>query len=156
MQIKLFNIPISDNGQALEEMNGFLRGNKILETTQQFYQNDRTAIWCFCIKYLDSTKGHHNAKPEKIDYKNVLKAPEFERFSKLREWRRDIAKEEAVPAYLVFTDEELAGIAKLEEVTLAEISQIKGIGKKKTEKYGQKIIDFQIDEKSGKPDRSDS
>lgn len=31
MQIKLFTIPIGDSGAALDEMNRFLKGNKILE-----------------------------------------------------------------------------------------------------------------------------
>jgi hypothetical protein len=31
MQIKIFTIPVGDSGGALQEMNAFLRGNKILE-----------------------------------------------------------------------------------------------------------------------------
>lgn len=35
MQIRLFTIPIGDSGSALDEMNNFLRGNKILEVENQ-------------------------------------------------------------------------------------------------------------------------
>ncbi|MCP5002826.1 MAG: hypothetical protein GY941_02600 [Planctomycetes bacterium] len=31
MQIKLFTIPVGDSGSALDEMNHFLKGNRILE-----------------------------------------------------------------------------------------------------------------------------
>jgi hypothetical protein len=31
MQFKIFTVPIGDNGSALQEMNAFLRGNKIIE-----------------------------------------------------------------------------------------------------------------------------
>jgi len=35
MQIKLFTIPITDSGAFLEEMNRFLRANKVLEVENQ-------------------------------------------------------------------------------------------------------------------------
>ncbi|MCB0376036.1 MAG: HRDC domain-containing protein, partial [Sinomicrobium sp.] len=61
----------------------------------------------------------------------------FARFSRMREIRKTIAREEAIPAYAVFTDEELAAIAKMEPpLTEAGLKTIKGIGKKKVEKYG--------------------
>ena len=45
MQIKLFTIPIGDSGGALQEMNAFLRGNKILEVENHFVGNDNGAYW---------------------------------------------------------------------------------------------------------------
>ncbi len=46
MQIKLFTIPIGDSGTALEDMNRFLRGNKILEVQNQLISNENGAYWC--------------------------------------------------------------------------------------------------------------
>ena len=40
MQIKLFTIPVGDSGGALQEMNAFLRGNKILEVEHKLIGND--------------------------------------------------------------------------------------------------------------------
>ncbi len=143
MQIKLFTIPISDTGVMVEEMNRFLRGNKILETQQQLVNNERGAYWCFCIKYLEQLQNnapYTNVK-EKQDYKQILDEPTFKKFTKLREIRKQLALEDAVPAYAIFTDEELAGIAQLETLDIKGIKSIKGIGVKKVEKYAQKIID---------------
>ena len=42
MQIRLFNIPISDNGVMLAELNGILANSKVLEIEQKFYQNEKT------------------------------------------------------------------------------------------------------------------
>lgn len=39
MQIKLFTIPVGDSGGALQEMNAFLRGNKVLEVKDQLISN---------------------------------------------------------------------------------------------------------------------
>ena len=160
MQIKLFTIPISDSGQALEEMNSFLRGNKVLEIVQHFYQNERSAIWCFCIKYLETKSDNAFVKKEKVDYKQILNQIEFNKFSLLRECRKEIAKQEGIPAYAVFTDEELSGIAKLSEITVSGLIKVKGIGQKKSERYGERMIELYNQkgehETSREPDTADS
>lgn len=96
MQIKLFNIPISDTGSSLDEMNGFLRNNKVLDIGQEFVQSDRGSIWCFCVRYIDgalpskSTTG--SSAKTKIDYKEVLDEAIFIVFSKLCVFRKLIAE----------------------------------------------------------------
>jgi hypothetical protein len=52
MQIRIFNILISDNGESQAEMNRFLAGQKVLEIEQHFYENEKGASWCFCVRYL--------------------------------------------------------------------------------------------------------
>jgi superfamily II DNA helicase RecQ len=144
MQIRLFNIPISDNGVMLAELNGFLANSKVLEIEQKFYQNEKGAYWCFCVRYITGVfqQSKNTANKEKTDYKQVLSEAEFASFSKLRACRKTIAANDAVPAYAVFTDEELAGIAKLPEIIATKLISIKGIGDKKVEKYGQQLIEL--------------
>lgn len=139
MQFKLFTIPISDNGKLLEEMNVFLRGHKVIEVEKQLINNKYGALWCFCINFIANGQPANMVKA-KVDYKNQLSADAFKIFTKLRDIRRNIAKEDAVPAYAIFTDEELAGIAQLNEITAKEIRTVKGIGQKKTEKYAERIV----------------
>ncbi len=146
MQIKLFTIPIV-GGEALnEELNAFLRSKKILHTEHQLVIHDQGVFWCFFVKYLDEQLEGREGK--KVDYRQVLDEVTFQRFSKLREIRKQIATNEAIPAYVVFTDEELAELAKQEVITPATMKSIKGIGEKKVEKYGQHFITKPADEKS--------
>ncbi|MDQ1563125.1 MAG: ATP-dependent helicase RecQ, partial [Actinomycetota bacterium] len=56
-------------------------------------------------------------------------------FEKLREWRAGIAREQSVPAYIIFGDATLRGIALTKPSTLAELSGISGVGDKKLELY---------------------
>ena len=51
-----------------------------------------------------------------------------------------LATEESLPAYAIFTDEELSNIAKIDCLTFAKMKSIKGIGDKKVEKYGQHFL----------------
>lgn len=81
------------------------------------------------------------AGKEKIDYKQVLGEKEFAIFSILRTIRKQLAEEDAVPAYAVFTDEELAGIAQLPEILIKKLTSVKGIGDKKVQKYGKLLVE---------------
>ena len=148
MQIQIFNVPLTDSGGRLLEMNRFLSGNKVLEVEQRFFQNEKGGCWSFCVRYLPTVNGFQTASKEKVDYKLVLSEADFALFSRLREIRKQIAIADAVPAYAVFTDDELAGIAKLpinnieSGHALSLLMTVKGIGEKKVEKYGKQMMDM--------------
>jgi superfamily II DNA helicase RecQ len=84
---------------------------------------------------------------KKIDYKEVLNENQFVVFSKLREIRKSIAAKDAVPAYAVFTDVELAEISKLDTISENNVLQIKGIAKKRMTKYGKHLIENYLNHK---------
>lgn len=149
MQIKIFTIPILGGEQITEEMNRFLSGKKILQTEHHLVTNAEGTFWCFCIKYLPDNS-HESAPRRKVDYREVLDSKSFQRFALMRETRKKLAKEEGVPAYAVFTDAELAELAKLETLTLTSMKNIKGIGPGKLEKYGEHFTSQEQNETSRK------
>jgi ATP-dependent DNA helicase RecQ len=61
-------------------------------------------------------------------------------FENLRSWRSGIARENGVPAYVVFADATLRGIAVTRPESLAELSEISGVGEKKLETYGAAVL----------------
>ncbi len=140
MQIKIFSIPILGGEAVNEDMNAFLRSKKVIQTEQRLIGDGDGALWSFCIKYVEDYSPFLKSGKEKIDYREVLDVASFERFSKFRETRKQLAATENAPAYTIFTDEELAELSKMEEVTIANMRSVKGIGDKKIEKYGQHFI----------------
>ncbi|GAA5071211.1 ATP-dependent DNA helicase RecQ [Thermocatellispora tengchongensis] len=62
-------------------------------------------------------------------------------FERLRAWRAATAKEQGVPAYVVFHDATLREIALRAPSSLAELSGVSGVGENKLNKYGQEILD---------------
>ncbi len=62
------------------------------------------------------------------------------RFTALKAWRAEIAREHNVPAYVVFQNVTLAEMAQVAPSTLGELAQISGVGAKKLEAYGQAIL----------------
>ena len=61
-------------------------------------------------------------------------------FEKLRDWRSGESREQGVPAYIVFGDATLRGIAAARPDSLAAAGGITGIGEAKLEKYGVAIL----------------
>lgn len=155
MQIKLFTIPVGDSGGALQEMNAFLRGNKILEVENKLMGNENGAYWCFCVRYIERAYPEAGGEKEtkKVDYKKLLDEATFEKFSKLREIRKKVAADEGISTFIVFGDEELAELAKLDEITEKAMLGIKGIGEKKVERFAKHFITPpKTDETTGIPD----
>jgi ATP-dependent DNA helicase RecQ len=62
-------------------------------------------------------------------------------FEQLRAWRAAAAKEQGVPAYVIFHDATLRAIASQAPSTLAELGTISGVGENKLAKYGQQVLD---------------
>jgi ATP-dependent DNA helicase RecQ len=58
----------------------------------------------------------------------------------LREWRRGVAKEENMASFVVMHDSSLDEICRRRPTSLAGIRGIPGFGEKKTEHYGQQIL----------------
>jgi ATP-dependent DNA helicase RecQ len=63
-------------------------------------------------------------------------------FEELRAWRGATAKEQSVPAYVVFHDATLRAIAVAAPSTLAELAAINGVGESKLAKYGESILEL--------------
>ncbi|MBI5232532.1 MAG: DNA helicase RecQ [Coriobacteriales bacterium] len=59
-----------------------------------------------------------------------------ELFERLRELRREIAAEQKVPAYVVFSDRTLADMAATKPATPSEFLDVHGVGEAKLERYG--------------------
>ena len=66
-------------------------------------------------------------------------------FERLRAWRAATAKEQSVPAYVIFHDATLRQIASDEPRTLADLGRISGVGENKLAKYGQPVLDVLAD-----------
>jgi ATP-dependent DNA helicase RecQ len=61
-------------------------------------------------------------------------------FEALREWRRDRAREQGVPPYVIFHDSTLREVAARQPASLRELSAIEGIGDTKLERHGESLL----------------
>ena len=61
-------------------------------------------------------------------------------FEELRRVRMEIAKEERVPPYIVFSDKSLRDMSARKPKTEADFLKVNGVGENKCQKYGKKFL----------------
>jgi ATP-dependent DNA helicase RecQ len=70
----------------------------------------------------------------------VVDAADGVLLERLRALRRTIAKEQQVPAYVVFPDRTLAEMAVRHPRTITALAGIRGVGPTKLERYGERFL----------------
>ena len=63
-------------------------------------------------------------------------------FERLRELRGKLAREQNVPAYVIFHDATLRAIASERPYTLAQLGEVQGVGARKLERYGEAVLEL--------------
>jgi len=147
MELAFFCIPATAPEPATTELNRFLRSHRILAVQRELVREGQGAYWAVCVEYLapvrhgetEAGKAGGSGKP-KVDYKEVLSAEDFEVFSRLREWRKEVAEREGVPVYAVFTNEQLAAMVTGKVDSLTAMGKIDGIGEARVKKYGNEVL----------------
>jgi superfamily II DNA helicase RecQ len=61
-------------------------------------------------------------------------------FERLRTWRRRRAEDDAVPAFVVFSDQTLRELAAAQPGDAAGLAAVSGIGPTKLERYGEELL----------------
>ncbi len=61
---------------------------------------------------------------------------------KLRAWRRDLAKQQSVPAYVILHDATLDALCRQRPRDLGELLEVPGIGERKAERFGAKLLEL--------------
>jgi ATP-dependent DNA helicase RecQ len=73
-------------------------------------------------------------------------------FDRLRAWRAAAAREQGVPAYVIFHDATLRQIATDVPSTLAQLGTVSGVGENKLAKYGEQILEVLAAGQAGSTD----
>jgi DNA helicase-2/ATP-dependent DNA helicase PcrA len=87
---------------------------------------------------LDRRQAPASARPAR---REVVTAADPELYGALAEWRKQRAKSEEVPAYIVFHNAVLAAIADAKPRSIGELAEVAGVGPTKLERYGDEVLE---------------
>jgi ATP-dependent DNA helicase RecQ len=79
--------------------------------------------------------------PKSAPRESVAPAVDLALRDYLREWRREMARQQKTPAFIVMHDTTLDALCLRRPRTLAELRGVSGIGEKKLEMYGREILE---------------
>ena len=146
MAYRFFQVSVRDSGLSEEELNRFLRGHRVLSVDRRWVDLGTESFWSFCVDYLETVQSSGpGARPlgesrGKVDYREVLSPEQFAAFVKLRTLRQTIAKDDAVPVYVIFTNEQLAAMVQKGAASKADLGKIDGVGEARIQKYGDRFL----------------
>jgi DNA helicase-2/ATP-dependent DNA helicase PcrA len=89
-------------------------------------------------RFLDGLRPKAD-RPSKIRAEKA-NAADAELFGRLRAWRRRQAEAQGVPAYVVFSDATLVGIADAHPADRAALSRVSGVGPAKLDRYADSVL----------------
>jgi superfamily II DNA helicase RecQ len=140
MKLAFYKIPVDDAQAAQDELNRFLSSHRVTNIEKNFVNNGANSCWAVCIEYLDGATSQLPVRKGKVDYREVLNEKEFAVFAKLRNLRRTLAEQEGLPAYALFTNEQLAAMVQRRVTSKGDLSGIDGIGESRVGKYGEAFL----------------
>lgn len=149
MQVRVFAIPMDGDAEAMDEVNAFLRSQKVLSVEKVAVADHGRHYWSLCVEYLPRRPAESalprtgtalDANRARLDYREVLSKDEFDRFAKLRALRKLLAEAEGVPVYTILTNAQLANLACTVPQTKAALGAIEGVGPAILERYGEPLL----------------
>ena len=149
MAYKLFCISIV--GGDMDDLNVFLSTHRIVEKKWDTIVQDGINYQVCRVEYIESAKDRlnlpwrggnaDNNSSFSKKYPDGLSDEQQRIFDVLRDERRDIAKEEQVQPFVVFTNEQLGEMIKNDVKSLSALKKIPQIGDTKVSKYGKRMLD---------------
>jgi superfamily II DNA helicase RecQ len=146
--IKFFTIYVRSLRDGESELNGFLSRHKILSMRREWVDCGHDSYWAIAVDYQISSESqprqdrsvatHRN----RVDYKTVLSESEFVVYSRLREWRKVTAQQEAIPLYNVFSNDQLAQFVQSRCQSTGDLLKIDGASESRISKYGVAILEI--------------
>jgi superfamily II DNA helicase RecQ len=140
MNYRFFSVSARYPNAIQDELNSFCNTHRIISIEKQFVSDGEHSFWAICISYQEGGDSTALVRRSKIDYKKVLSAEDFALFAKLRELRKTLAQQQGVPAYALFTNEQLAEMAKRRVSSAAALDEIDGVGQSRVDKYGSAFL----------------
>jgi superfamily II DNA helicase RecQ len=160
MKYRFFRIPIQDPAAETEALNRFLSERRIVSVDREFVADGQNSFWTLSVAYVEGSaaaeagEGSRAGRKPKVDYREVLDERDFATFAALRTLRKELAEREGVPAYALFTNEQLAAMVENQVRTAADLAAIEGVGKARVEKYGAAFLGI-LNERAAAPDTAE-
>lgn len=154
MAYRFFRVSTQNLNSAANELNRFLRTHSIDSVERHFVSQGEASFWLFCVEYQEQASGAVGAaseaaaasagtrRKERVDYRELLNDDDFQVYVGLKQLRQEIADEEKLAIYLIFTNEQLAKIAETRPRTKEDLKKIEGLGQGRADKYGERVIQW--------------
>lgn len=141
MRFSFFTVPACNPEGAQDALNAFCAGHRVLASDRHFVEIGADSYWAVCVTWVEGSAGVAVAgKRERVDYRAVLGEADFAVYAELRRLRKHLADRDGVPAYAVFTNEQLAEMVTGRVASVQALGAIEGVGEARRDKYAEPFL----------------
>lgn len=138
-QFQTFFISPFGEKSVCDELNRFLTSHRIVNIEKRLIDGERGTGWLFLVEYCTEAKSQ-GQNTQKIDYREVLNEKEYALFDYLRQVRKNLAEQQGVPVYAVFTNDHLAGMVKKPPQSIKDLLSLNGVGESRVKQFGETFL----------------
>ena len=134
MLVRILTMKFDACREIFEEadLQNFLLNKHVHAMHPQFFMQNGQAYWSVLLTYEEILPRDAHAEH--------LGEADRALMNRLREWRKDKADREGIPVFLIATNQHLLDIARMAPKTLEGLRQVRGFGRKRTERHGLEIV----------------
>ncbi len=116
--LRFFFHPCPRSGGRRPALNAFLAANSVLSVERHFVADGANSFWSIGVGVATESTSEAKSRGKRgVDYREILSPEHFAIYARLRTLRNKLAEEQGTPPYAIFTNEQLATMAQLTEIS---------------------------------------
>ena len=144
MKLKVFTLQLDPATGCFDDaaLTAFVEPREVLSVHEHFFVHEQTPTWALLVCYRDVPRpGERDRGAEsRTDWRAELSDDERPLYDALRKWRTERARREGRPPYVLFTNRQMAEIARRRPDTNAALLEIDGIGEAKVRDWAEEVL----------------
>ncbi len=142
MKLRVFTLAYDPVEQRFDdaELNDFLEHRDVVSVAEHLFVHEQLPTWALMVTWREPRPAPRQGKRKNPDWVADLDEADTAVYDALRSWRNARAQEEGKPAYALFTNRQLAEIARRRPTSVSAIGEVQGIGPSRVERYGEDVL----------------
>lgn len=156
LRLSVITLPFDPALQGFDDsrLRDALGDDEIVEVVEHLITFDNRPWWALLITHrstgdgcepraggsLRSRTSSHSGAGGRRDWAADLPSEAKVLYNMLRKWRTQAAREQGVPSYVLFTNQQLATIARAQPDSLQGLHRIEGVGDARVSRHGEAVL----------------
>ena len=144
MKMRMFTFKLDPIAGTFDDgpLTAFFAAHDALDATEHWFVHDGVPTLTMVVRYRDvpaASASRH--APERAAEPVIEMEPEHRAvFEALRKWRNERAKRDGRPPYVLFTNSQIANIARARPDTRAALEAVPGVGEARIRDYADDLL----------------
>lgn len=126
---------------------------KVPRSADELLRGERRMIWRRAKQDEQKANASRPSSSGKVRRSDILNSKGLELFERLRALRTEIAREENMPPYIIFSDKTLVDMCVKAPMQKQEMLLVTGVGENKLERYGERFLKAIFDFAGGRREK---